>query len=168
MQTQTIKYLASNNKRIPLIGENMSANKIAALPQVKGQIGKTGILELLRGEKQQVKGWSIVEDRMPNRANKMGVEFIGTGRLRRRQPMKIYIKPCPGRGMSERVSGDFAKFLTSVYHRCQNGRMAEYDEIAEDLPGWSRNMVAIYAARAKTLGYICPPVRESGKLDKGI
>lgn len=155
--------MASNNKRIPIMGENLSANKIAEMPQVKGQIGKTGILELLRGEKSSVKGWRIVEDRMPNRANKMGVEFIGTGKLRKRQPMKIYVKVCHARGMSDRVSGDFAKFLTVVYHRCQDENMVEYNEIAQDLPGWSRNMVAIYAARAKTLGYVTT-VRESGKL----
>lgn len=160
---QTIKYICNNSKRIPLIGENMSANKIAELPQVKGQIGKTGILELLRGDKQQVKGWQIVEDRMPNRANKMGVEFIGTGKLRQRKPMRIYVRPCEGRGMSDRVSGDFAKFLMVVYHRCQGGNMVEYNEIAQDLPGWTRNIVAIYAARAKTLGYVTT-VRESGKL----
>lgn len=90
MQTQTIKFLANSNKRIPIIGglagEALSANKIAQLPQVKGQIGKTGILELLRGEKKQVKGFSIIEDRAPDRANKIGVEYIGTGKLRQRRP----------------------------------------------------------------------------------
>lgn len=158
-----IHYLTNNSKRIPLMGENMSANKIAQLPQVKGQIGKTGILELLRGEKQQVKGFSIVEDRAPDRANKLGVEYIGTGKLRQRQPMRIYVRPCHDRGMSDRLSGDFAKFLNVVYHRCQGGNMVEYNEIAQELPGWSRNMVAIYAARAKTLGYVTT-VRESGRL----
>lgn len=74
-----IKYLTNNSKRIPIIGEQ-SANKIAQLPAVKGNIGKTGILELLRGEKQSVKGWQVIEDRAPDRANKVGVEYIGTGK----------------------------------------------------------------------------------------
>ena len=162
---QTIKYICNNSKRIPIMGENMSANKIAQLPQVKGQIGKTGILELLRGDKKNVKGFSIVEDRAPDRANKLGVEYIGTGRLRQRKPMRIYIKPCPGRGMSDRCTGDFRAFLTACYalSKTSYNNMVEYNEVGKVLEGWSRNMVAIYAARAKTLGYVTT-VRESGKL----
>lgn len=161
-----IKYIVNQNKRIPLMGEQLSANKIAALPQVKGQIGKTGILELLRGEKKQVKGFSIVEDRAPDRANKVGVEYVGSGKLRKRQPMRIYVKPCHDKGLTGRESGDFAKFLTSVYKRCNNAPCGvEYSELGQDLPGWSRNIIAVYAARAKSLGYVTTS-RESGRLGK--
>lgn len=166
-----IKYIVNKNKRIPLMGvgnsaEPLSANKIAALPQVKGQIGKTGILELLRGEKKQVKGFSIVEDRAPDRANKLGVEYIGTGKHRQRKPMRIFIRPCHDKGLTGRESGDFAKFLTSVYHaaHASPSGMVEYDDLPE-LDGWSRNIRSVYAARAKGLGYVTIH-RESGKIAK--
>lgn len=161
-----IKYIvnAQSNVRIPLIDSALSANKIAELPQVKGKVGKTGILELLRGQKSNVKGFEIVEAPAPDRANKCGVEYCGTGKLRKRKPMQIYVSPCKGRGLSDRLHGDFAKYLTAVYHVAhKQGGKAEYNDIREALPGWSRDIVAIYSARAKKLGYITT-TRESGKL----
>ena len=161
---EMIKYLASNNKRIPLMGDDLSANKIAQLPAVKGQIGKTGILELLRGEKKQVKGFSIVEDRAPDRANKIGVEYIGTGKIRQRKPMAIYVKPCKDKGLTGREGGDFKRFLLTVYKGAnKNPAGVEYGALAGELEGWSRNIVAVYSARAKALGYVTTS-RESGKL----
>jgi len=130
---EMIKYICNNSKRIPLMGDNISANKIAALPQVKGQIGKTGILELLRGDKKQVKGWQVIEDRAPDRANKIGVEFVGSGKIRQRKPMKIYVKPCKDKGLTGRESGDFKRFLLAVYKGANNNPTGvEYNALASE------------------------------------
>lgn len=161
----TIKYIANADKRIPLLAET-SANKLAQLPALKGHIGKTGILELLRGTKKSVKGFEIIEAPAPDRANKLGVEYQGTGKIRQRKPMKIYVKPVTGRGMSERMHGDFALFLTSVYQACHNNKtgMIEYSTLqAESLPSWSRNMISVYANRARSLGFV-ETIRESNKV----
>jgi len=164
---QMIKYICNNSKRIPLMGDNISANKIAQLPSVKGQIGKTGILELLRGTKQDVKGWKVIEDRAPDRANKIGVEFVGSGKIRQRKPMAIYVKPCKDKGLTGRESGDFKRFLLAVYRGANNNPAGvEYGTLAGELEGWSRNIVSVYANRARALGYVTTS-RESGKLGKG-
>ena len=128
----TIRYLANaEGKRFPLMSDDMSANKIAAMPQVKGKIGKTGILELLRGQKASVKGWQIIEDKKPDRANKVGVEYCGTGKMRQRQPMKIYVRPNNERGLSDRVKGDFRRFLVACYSQASKSEsgMVEYGSI---------------------------------------
>lgn len=153
----TIRYLANpEGKRYPILSDDISANKLAQLPAIKGKIGKTGILELLRGSKQSVKGWQLIEDRKPDRANKVGVEYCGTGKMRQRAPMKIYIRPSSERGISDRVKGDFRKFLVACYSQASKSEsgMVEYGTIGAELGGWTRNMVSVYANRARKLGYI--------------
>jgi len=162
---QMIKYMVNDSKRVPLLGEQ-SANKLARLPQLKGSIGKTGILELLRGDKKNVKGWQVIEDRAPDRANKIGVEFVGSGKIRQRKPMQIYVRPCKDKGLTGREGGDFKRFLLAVYKGANNNPAGvEYNALASELEGWSRNIVSVYANRARALGYVTTS-RESGKLGK--
>lgn len=155
-------------KKIP-IASGATGAALAKLPTFKGQIGKTSLSELVTGKRKESKGFRIVECEAPKIANKLGVETVGTGKLRQRKPMKIYIKPLHGRGLNERSEGtDFRQFLTAVYHaaKAQGGRV-EYSAIAENL-GWSRNMVAIYSARAKRLGFV-DTMRESNCVwQKGV
>ncbi len=145
---------APNGKKI-VIQDNDSANALAKHPVINGNIGKTSILVLMRGQKAEAKGFRIVEIEKPYIANKLGIESIGTGKLRQRKPMTIYIKPNPSRGLTEGMQkSDFADFLTTVYKQAKrdNGQV-EYSALASIL-GWSRNMVSVYSARAKNLGFI--------------
>lgn len=135
--------------------DNATTSTILKMPIVNNAIGKTCLRELLTGKRKESKGFRVADIPKPYIANKIGVESIGTGRLRQRKPMLIYVSPCKGRGISERMEGsDFATFLTAIYRACKtSGKPVEYNQLAHEL-GWSRNMISVYAARARKLEFI--------------
>ena len=160
--------ITPNNQKI-VVNENASAGTLAKHSALAGNIGKTSILEMLRGQRSEAKGYKIIECERPKVANKIGVETVGTGKMRQRQPMKIYIKPLADRGLTDRVKGDFRRFLVACYHHvnASESGSVEYGKVGAALGGWSRSMVSVYAARARTLGYI-DTIRESGKIGKEV
>ena len=146
--------ITPNSKKIAIM-ENTSAHSLAKHPALAGNIGKTSILEMLRGKRSEAKGFKIVEVEKPKIANKLAVESVGTGKMRQRKPMQIYVKPTIERGISSSMKdSDFKTFLQSVYSVAKSdANGVEYSRLADSL-GWSRNMIAIYSARAQKLGYV--------------
>ena len=141
-------------KKIP-VASGMTGSQIAKHPALAGTIGKTSLSELITGKRKEAKGFKVVEIETPLIANKCGIETVGTGKLRTRKPMRIYVSPLNSRGLNDRMENtDFGMFLKSVYTsaKAQGGKV-EYNQLAEGL-GWSRNMVAIYSARARKLGFV--------------
>ena len=146
--------ITPNSKKIAIM-ENTSAGALAKHPALSGNIGKTSILEMLRGKRKEAKGYKIVEVEKPKIANKLAVESVGTGKQRQRKPMMVYVKPTNERGISPCMKdSDFKTFLQSVYSGAKSdANGVEYSKLADSL-GWSRNMIAIYSARAQKLGYV--------------
>ncbi len=153
---------------------DMTANKAAAIEGVKGNIGKTSILDLMRGTKANVQGWSIatVEEKPQaaqtiegvKRANKLGVEFSGRNLKRERNPMVIHcVKTEQGKQYVPKAGSDFAKFLNQLpVKKSEKHTGPEYNDIAHAV-GWSRDTVAIYASRAAKLGLVSI-TKESGAI----
>lgn len=141
-------------KKIP-VASGMTGSQLAKHPALAGSIGKTSLSELITGKRKEAKGFKVVEIEKPLIANKLGVESVGTGKIRTRKPMKIYVSPLNSRGLNDRMENtDFGMFLKNVYTSTKaHAGKVEYNQLAESL-GWSRNMIAIYAARARKLGFV--------------
>lgn len=151
-----MKYLVNPANRRFAIPADVSANKLATTIGIQGNIGKTAILELMRGVKVESKGWRIIEaSEMPKRANKSNFEYVGTSSIRKRKPMLIHIVPKYDVGLTGYHSGDMLKFLELVYKQAKASEQGkiEYSEVGKAL-GWSRNIVSVYAAAARDKGFI--------------
>lgn len=142
-----------------ITGKN--ASSIAAMDGIKGLIGKTSILEMLRDHSISRKGWIVSEyDDKPvpavpsvvdgiKRANKLGIPRAKAGK-RERKPMLIYYTP--GDHLDDyltRSSGDTRRMLSIVSHNPG----IEAGELADKLQ-WSRDQVLMTVARFVTQGYI--------------
>lgn len=138
-----------------------SASTIAAMDGIKGSIGKTSILEMLRDHSIIRKGWIVSEyDDTPvpaipsvvdgiKRANKLGIPRAKAGK-RERKPMLIYYTP--GDHLDDylsRSSGDTRKMLSIV----SRNPGIEAGELANKL-NWSRDQVLMTVARFVTQGYV--------------
>jgi len=159
-----MQTILKNSAGVSVNVTGMTAYAASKLDGVQGNIGKTSISCLLDGSKASVNGWSVTQqaEEPPqgfNRANKAGVEYCGTGKLRQRNPMKITCKLTQaGETYRVKASKDFARFLNVV----ATSPNSEYNNIAESL-GWSRDYVAVYAARAKSKGLI-ETTKQSGAI----
>ena len=141
-------------KKIP-VASGMTGSQLAKHPALAGAIGKTSLSELITGKRKEAKGFRVMDVPAPLIANKLAVESVGTGKLRTRKPMKIFVSPLNSRGLNDRMENtDFGMFLKNVYTsaKAQGGKV-EYNQLAESL-GWSRNMISVYSARARKLGFV--------------
>lgn len=150
-------FINSDGFKFDITG--VSAGKIANTEGIKGFIGKTSILEMLRDHSISRKGWTIrEEEEKPAQeeqahiehipaANKLGIKAPTKG-LRNRKPAIIKYYPTD-KLESSYHSGDFGKYLAEI----KNKPGIEASELASKL-GWSRNLVMILAARAKSCGLI--------------
>lgn len=119
---------------------NLSAGKIANMEGVKGNIGKTSILEMLRDHSIARKGWSIIEEVEKPEVVK---------RLRNRKPSIIRYYPTD-KLMQSHHTGDFGKYVAEIKKKPG----IEASELAGRM-GWERKLVTIIAARARREGLIC-------------
>lgn len=167
----TFTYIVSAGSRIDITGLScrQAADKLA------GRLGKTSITELMSGKRQEAKGWHIeMIDAKPaeamykkagnikrevehkgeiiqvHRANKQGIDFVGTGTVRKRNPMQIRVTLTPA-GVNGKFSarGDWRKMLDAIGQRPAQ----EYSEIAQRL-GWSRDAVQMLCNKAAAQGWL--------------
>ena len=138
---------------------NMSAGKVAEANEIKGHLGKTSILEMLRDHSISRKGWTIREgeekpaqveqvhiEHVPA-ANKLGIKPPTKG-LRNRKPAIIKYYPTD-KLESSYHSGDFGKYLAAI----KNKPGIEASELANQL-GWSRDQITQMAGKFRQLGLI--------------
>lgn len=170
----TITYIVSAGSRIEITG--LSCRQAAY--KLAGRLGKTSITELMSGKRQEAKGWRIEtieakpaddatkqlkkagnikreveykgEITQVHRANKQGINFVGTGTIRKRNPMQIRVTLTPA-GADGKFSarGDWRKMLDIIGQRPAQ----EYSEIAQRL-GWSRDAVQMLCNKAAAQGWL--------------
>ena len=127
----------------------LSAGKIADMEGVKGNIGKTSILEMLRSRSITRKGWSVIEE------EEKPVEEArpdGMKRLRNRKPSIIRYYPTD-KLLQGHHTGDFGKYVNEIKKKPG----IEASELAAKM-SWERKLVTIIAARARREGLICQQV----------
>lgn len=170
----TITHLVSGTTKVDITGLScrQAADKLA------GRLGKTSITELMSGKRQEAKGWHIetveakpadhatkqlkktgnilreVEHKgeiiQVHRANKQGINFVGTGTIRKRNPMQIRVTLTPaGANGKFTARGDWRKMLDIIGQRPAQ----EYSEIAQRL-GWSRDAVQMLCNKAAAQGWL--------------
>ena len=134
----------------------LSAGKIADMGGVKGNIGKTSILEMLRDHSIARKGWSIIEEeeKPAEEARPAGMK-----RLRNRKPSIIRYYPTD-KLMQSYHTGDFGKYVAEIKKKPG----IEASELAA-IMRWERKLVTIIAARARREGLICQQ-QESQAINK--
>ena len=127
----------------------LSSGKIAEMTGVKGNIGKTSILEMLRDHSIIRKGWSISEEeeKPAEEAKPDGMKLS-----RNRKPSIIRYYPTD-KLMRSYHTGDFGKYVTEINRKPG----IEASELAAKM-GWPRKLVTIIAARARREGLICQQV----------
>lgn len=125
---------------------NLSAGKIADMEGVKGNIGKTSILEMLRSRSIIRKGWSIIEEEEKPAREAKPDEMK---RLRNRKPSIIRYYPTD-KLIRGHHTGDFGKYVNEIKKKPG----IEASELAAKM-GWERKLVTIIAARARREGLIC-------------
>ena len=124
----------------------LSAGKIAGIEGIKGNIGKTSILEMLRDHSIIRKGWSISEEEeKPAEEAKPD----GMKRLRNRKPSIIRYYPTD-KLIQGHHTGDFGRYVTEIKKKPG----IEASELASKM-GWARKLVTIISARARREGLIC-------------
>ena len=178
------------------VPEGASANKLAQLPGLAGNIGKTMILELLRGERQEAKGFQLVEQALnthptakahPQGKRAAGLQGSREGyrareTSRRRLPNIIHVYFTEeGLQRWKYTGNDFYRFLEALHTaggeklkeiQTPDGRQfafgsgVEYSELCQRL-GWDRNLISIYCGRAKNHGLIVT-TKQSNKIKPEI
>lgn len=128
---------------------NLSAGKIADIECIKGHIGKTSILEMLRDHSIIRKGWSISEEeeKPAKEARPDGMKL-----LRNRKPSIIRYYPTD-KLLQSHHTGDFGKYVNEIKKKPG----IEASSLAAKM-GWERKLVTIIAARARREGLICQQV----------
>ena len=135
----------------------LSAGKIADTEGVKGNIGKTSILEMLRDHSITRKGWSIIEEEEEKPAEEAKPD--GMKLSRNRKPSIIRYYPTD-KLIHAHHTGDFGRYVSEIKKKPG----IEATELAAKM-GWPRKLVTIIAARARREGLICQQV-ESQAINK--